>query len=135
MPGKRVFVTTGATAPFQALLDACLSDAILQQLSALGFTHMVVQCGPGADTPASTTRHGVAVSTFDLKPSLASDIASSDLVISHAGTGSILDALRQRKPLIAVVNTALMGNHQLQIASLLSKDGHLLMTTPEVEYV
>ncbi|CCE65326.1 hypothetical protein TPHA_0K01930 [Tetrapisispora phaffii CBS 4417] len=40
----------------------------------------------------------------------------TDLIISHSGTGSILDALRLHKPLIAVVNDSLMDNHQLQIA-------------------
>lgn len=40
----------------------------------------------------------------------------ADLVISHAGTGSILDSLRMKKPLIVCVNDALMDNHQQQIA-------------------
>lgn len=48
------------------------------------------------------------------------------------GTGSILDALRLNKPLITVVNTSLMDNHQLQIASILEKDNHLLMSTPDI---
>lgn len=40
----------------------------------------------------------------------------ADLVISHAGTGSILDSIRMRKPLIVCVNDTLMDNHQQQIA-------------------
>lgn len=49
------------------------------------------------------------------------------------GTGSILDALRKGKPLITVVNTNLMDNHQEQVAGSLAKNGHLIMSTPDIE--
>lgn len=49
------------------------------------------------------------------------------------GTGSILDALRQQKPLIAVVNTGLMDNHQQQVASSFSANGQLIMCEPTFE--
>ncbi len=42
--------------------------------------------------------------------------SKSDLIISHAGTGSILDSLRLKKKLIILVNDKLQDNHQLQIA-------------------
>lgn len=44
----------------------------------------------------------------------------SDLVISHAGTGSIIDTLRikeGKRRLIVMVNKRLKDNHQLEIAS------------------
>ncbi|CEP63607.1 N-acetylglucosaminyldiphosphodolichol N-acetylglucosaminyltransferase catalytic subunit ALG13 LALA0_S08e06458g [Lachancea lanzarotensis] len=50
----------------------------------------------------------------------------ADLVISHAGTGSILDALRLHKRLVVVANTGLMDNHQLQITDRLRSRGHLV---------
>lgn len=37
----------------------------------------------------------------------------------YLGTGSILDALRLKKPLIVVVNPTLLNNHQLDIATAL----------------
>ncbi|CCK70067.1 N-acetylglucosaminyldiphosphodolichol N-acetylglucosaminyltransferase catalytic subunit ALG13 KNAG_0D03210 [Huiozyma naganishii CBS 8797] len=53
-------------------------------------------------------------------------------IISHAGTGSILDALRcqpsentPRPALVAVVNGAPMDNHQLQIANKFAQMGLL----------
>ncbi|VEU20795.1 DEKNAAC101704 [Brettanomyces naardenensis] len=42
--------------------------------------------------------------------------APSELVISHAGTGSILDSLRIGKKLIVLINEALSDNHQVEIA-------------------
>ncbi|CAL9728867.1 UDP-N-acetylglucosamine transferase subunit Alg13p [Monosporozyma unispora] len=55
-------------------------------------------------------------------------IEDSSLVISHAGTGSILDTLRNKtvKPLIVVVNNTLMDNHQEQIASRFQEMGYII---------
>lgn len=50
----------------------------------------------------------------------------SDLVISHAGTGSILDSLKLKKPLIVCVNDKLMDNHQQQIADKFEKLGYIV---------
>lgn len=55
-----------------------------------------------------------------------------DVVISHAGTGSILDSLRLNKKLIVVVNHTLMDNHQKQIAEKFQNLGHILATNPTV---
>lgn len=144
---KTVFVTTGATIPFLALLRQFVSSEVHTLLRGLGFQRLVVQYGPqleqhdlqlyrqfmGAAAADSSNNNGLEVVAFDLKPNLTSDITDADLVISHAGTGSILDALRQNKPLIAVVNTGLMDNHQLQVASSFSANGNLLMCEPTLE--
>ena len=50
-------------------------------------------------------------------------ICESDLVVSHAGTGSMLDVLRLDKPLIVVVNKMLMDNHQTEVADEMQKAG------------
>ena len=47
-----------------------------------------------------------------------------DLFITHAGTGSLLDALNiENVKIIAVVNTSLMNNHQLEIAEKFEEYG------------
>lgn len=49
---------------------------------------------------------------------------SPDFVITHAGTGSLLDALNIEKvKIITVVNTSLMNNHQLEIAEKFEQYG------------
>lgn len=56
--------------------------------------------------------HGLSVEYFDFAPSLAQHMESAALIISHAGSGSVFEALRLQKPLIAVPNPILMANHQ-----------------------
>lgn len=47
-----------------------------------------------------------------------------DLVITHAGTGSLLDALNiENVKIVTVVNTSLMNNHQLEIAEKFEEYG------------
>ncbi len=57
--------------------------------------------------------NGLKVESFDYTPSLAKYMQAASLVISHAGSGSVFEALRLRKPLIAVPNAILMANHQV----------------------
>ncbi|NWS76291.1 ALG13 transferase, partial [Crotophaga sulcirostris] len=63
---------------------------------------------------------------FRFKDSLAEDLRGADLVISHAGAGSCLEALEEGKPLIVVTNEKLMNNHQLELAKQLHRDGYVL---------
>ncbi|KAM9934094.1 hypothetical protein OXX80_006301 [Metschnikowia pulcherrima] len=56
-------------------------------------------------------------------------ISQADLVVSHAGTGSILDTLRSKKPLIVVTNDSLMDNHQAEIAARFEAENYLVKVT------
>eukprot|EP00877_Chromochloris_zofingiensis_P004111 jgi/Chrzof1/13700/Cz08g08190.t1 len=57
---------------------------------------------------------------FDFTPSLAEHISAADLVISHAGSGSIFETLTAGKALIVVPNPLLMDNHQAELGQHLA---------------
>ena len=44
--------------------------------------------------PRSSVENSLNIHVYEYKPSLKQDTESADLVISHAGAGSVLEALR-----------------------------------------
>ncbi|RLV93115.1 UDP-N-acetylglucosamine transferase subunit ALG13 [Spathaspora sp. JA1] len=64
--------------------------------------------------------------TFPYSAHIDVFISKADVIISHAGTGSIIDALKLQKKLMIVVNDQLMDNHQLEIAQEFSKSKYCL---------
>ncbi|WCJ25298.1 hypothetical protein M5689_007193 [Euphorbia peplus] len=73
----------------------------------------------------------VAVDYFTFSSSIADHLRSASLVISHAGSGSIFETLRLRRPLIVVVNEDLMDNHQIELAEELAERKHLYCARPQ----
>ncbi|KAM9269528.1 UDP-N-acetylglucosamine transferase subunit ALG13-like [Cariama cristata] len=122
---KSVFVTVGTTS-FDDLIATVCSPAALQVLRSRGYGKLALQVGRGALKPALQGSPALAVETFRFKDSLAEDLGRADLVISHAGAGSCLEALEKGKPLIVVINEKLMDNHQLELAKQLHRDEHVL---------
>eukprot|EP00451_Oxyrrhis_marina_P036820 CAMPEP_0204382872 /NCGR_PEP_ID=MMETSP0469-20131031/55496_1 /ASSEMBLY_ACC=CAM_ASM_000384 /TAXON_ID=2969 /ORGANISM="Oxyrrhis marina" /LENGTH=209 /DNA_ID=CAMNT_0051375069 /DNA_START=1 /DNA_END=628 /DNA_ORIENTATION=+ len=118
---KKVFVTVGTTL-FDALVHAVDDMEFHKLLASQGYTELVIQYGRGA-VPKLDKAAGspLSVEAFSLKPTLKDDFRTAALVISHAGAGSIMEALRAKRPLITVVNSSLMGNHQLETAVAFEK--------------
>ncbi|KAF8419445.1 glycosyl transferase [Tirmania nivea] len=142
-PRKTALVTVGATAPFPALISASLDPTFLATLSSLGYSHLLIQHGltptnfggtpSGQSLLSNLTNHSTTttstplkITAFDLSANLSTEIAASDLIISHAGSGSILDALRHVKRLVVVPNEDLMDNHQKELARELEAQGYLV---------
>lgn len=73
----------------------------------------------------------LSIKIFRYKRSLRQDMEDADIIISHAGSGSIIEALELNKPLIVVANANLMDNHQCELAEELQAQGYLAYTTPE----
>jgi len=101
-----------------------------------GFSALVVQLGNTSRyLPSDIANWSVdpicvgklTVHAFNLLPSLQTHLKSSSFVICHAGAGSILDCLRLNKPLITVVNSTLMDNHQQELAQHLAKLNYIYM--------
>ena len=61
---------------------------------------------------------------------MTEDRDSADLVISHAGSASIIESLEAGKRLIVIVNEALMDNHQIEMAEKLFDLRYLLFAKP-----
>ncbi|KAI5803479.1 glycosyltransferase family 28 C-terminal domain-containing protein [Peziza echinospora] len=146
-PPKTVLVTVGATFPFPKLTLAALSPPVQRTLLAHNFTHIILQHGLPASSsdPAITavtatlppntppTPHLLAVESHSFLPSLHTHISSADLIISHAGSGTILDVLRMGKRLIVVPNPELMDGHQQELARELQSQGYLVEGSAEEE--
>ncbi|KAI1260976.1 hypothetical protein F5Y18DRAFT_219452 [Xylariaceae sp. FL1019] len=141
---RTAFVTIGATAGFRALLEEVISPRFLDTLRSLRYTNLIVQCGPDHDyfnaiNPKETK--GLSISGFDYAPDLApyylQASAGKDengerergLIISHAGSGSIIEALEFDSTLVAVPNPSLMDNHQVEIAEEMESQGFLIHGT------
>ncbi|KAL7410369.1 glycosyl transferase [Mrakia frigida] len=130
---KTCFVTVGSTS-FDGLVHSILSPSSLAALAAKGFTRLVVQHGNSKLPPSwlvEDTSGRLEVETFTFKDGVEECVREADLVVSHAGAGSILTTLRLDKPLIVVVNLSLMDNHQSELADTLKDKNYLLVATPE----
>ncbi|KAJ2161626.1 hypothetical protein GGF46_001308 [Coemansia sp. RSA 552] len=128
-----VYVTVGST-KFDELVRAVGSREFLQALAIRGFRRLVVQCGASIDVfappPAAAESSGIEIETFRYTNRPQHFIEQAGLVICHAGTGSILDALHSGKPTIAVVNRSLANNHQTEIAQELAAERYLYAAEP-----
>lgn len=129
-PAKTAFASVGTTS-FEALVEAVAGDESLRVLQSLGFRRLRVQTGRGQSQVAEGWRGGVEVSAFRFAPSLRDEMAAADLIICHAGAGTILEALGLGKPLLVVVNEALHDNHQTELAEALESQGHLVSCLPK----
>mmetsp|Transcript_27521 Transcript_27521/g.55516 ORF Transcript_27521/g.55516 Transcript_27521/m.55516 type:complete len:236 (-) Transcript_27521:163-870(-) len=182
--GRSIFVTVGTT-KFDSLISTVSSSQFLSQISKPecgAYVCIAVQYGRGAVTPfvsdnTSTSgveqisddqQHdssddnarlveGVSCSSYRFKPTLRQDMEAADLIISHAGAGSIMEGLelccaanggrikggdatasgdvsqKRRKKLVVVTNAALMNAHQSELADALEARGHLFVVNDPSE--
>ncbi|CAM9526666.1 unnamed protein product [Choristocarpus tenellus] len=128
--GKYAFVTVGTT-KFDDLIRAIDDPEVLLCLANRGFTSVVAQIGHGDYKPVFNTHTKLCCEYFRFKPTLLEDMERADLVVSHAGAGSIMEALGKGKALVAVVNDRLMNNHQEELANAMAERNYLLATSPE----
>ncbi|MCL4134537.1 UNVERIFIED_CONTAM: hypothetical protein GTU68_016105 [Idotea baltica] len=119
---KNVFVTVGST-HFNDLIEEVTQSAFLKVLYSKGYKFLSIQIGKGTYVPDEGVFQGVNVEVFRYKETLKDNFERSDLVISHAGAGSCIEALECNKPLIAVINHSLMNNHQIELAEALAEQG------------
>lgn len=123
----RCVILSGATVPFTELVRA-VDQNLINKLSEKGFTELYVQYGHAEASFRPPASAQLRIKGFDFTPEIKQLIGGASLVISHAGSGSILDSLERgsgqsTRRVIVVVNTELMDNHQLELATKLEKVG------------
>ncbi|XP_076458829.1 UDP-N-acetylglucosamine transferase subunit ALG13-like [Babylonia areolata] len=130
MKDKSVFVTVGTT-EFDQLIKSVTSADVCKVLCELGYTKVLLQTGRGQFQPQSAqlSHDSPAVQSYTFKDSIADDIAAADLVICHAGAGSVLETLTAGKATLVVINDELMDNHQEELAKQLQQLHHLFYCT------
>ncbi|XP_075975287.1 alg13 UDP-N-acetylglucosaminyltransferase subunit [Anticarsia gemmatalis] len=124
----KCFVTVGTT-KFDMLCEYILTEPVLTALKNIGCEQITVQIGKSNVEPDVYHKEGVEITMYRFKDSIIEDIRNADLVISHAGAGSCLETLEEKKPLLVVVNEDLMNNHQLELAEKLQIKSHLYYCT------
>lgn len=86
---------------------------------------------PAAHDEAVFESAHLTIVGFPFTTDIVAQIQHADIVVSHAGTGSILDVLRCGNRLVVVTNESLLDNHQLEVAAAMAKDGYLKHCTVE----
>ncbi|KAL7567605.1 hypothetical protein ACA910_000201 [Epithemia clementina (nom. ined.)] len=125
---RTIFVTVGTTL-FEKLVQSVTNVEALEWMHRNGYKELIVQFGKGVrpiiDASVLADKK-ISVDLYDFKPSLAGDMAKADLVISHAGAGTVSEVLQLKRPrLVVVVNTLLMDNHQLELAHAMQRRKYL----------
>ncbi|KAJ3209138.1 hypothetical protein HK099_008568 [Clydaea vesicula] len=111
---------------FDKLIELISSESFVELLHELKFTSVTVQHG-GSPFTLKTIKN-IVLKAFSYSDEIGKYFEKADLIVSHAGSGSILEALELNKPLLVVVNDGLMNNHQSELAEILNRQGVLLKT-------
>lgn len=126
----KLFVTVGTTR-FDALINKISTPLFLSKISKAGFTHLTLQIGNSPCILKSEIHPDIHIDIFDFTTDVQAFMRTSDLIISHAGAGSILDAIECSAGLIVCVNENLMDNHQTELAEEMNKLKMAIMCTPK----
>ncbi len=96
-----IFATVGTQLPFPRFL------ALLDDIAARHGIEIVAQtCEPGVDYPHLKTHAQMAPTVFD------EAIKRCDLIVGHAGIGTVLSALKVQKPVVLFPRRAALGEHR-----------------------
>lgn len=124
-----IFVTVGSQMPFDRLIAA-----VDRWAGEAGRTDVVAQIGDSAFEPISIESfERVAPAEFERL------CAEAELLIAHAGMGSILTALRNGTPVLVMPRRGALretrNDHQVATAKALSAQGRVMVAMDEDELV
>ncbi|KAI9256154.1 glycosyltransferase family 1 protein [Helicostylum pulchrum] len=123
-----LFITVGSTG-FDDLVSKVTCQSFISSLTLLGINKVRVQYGTSEPIFIKNIQayNGprIDITGYKYKNSITEDIEQADIVISHAGSGTVLQVLRLDKKLIVVVNMSLMDNHQYQLAQAMESRNYV----------
>ncbi len=130
---KRLLITVGTT-EFEELLERMDCEEFLSSVQSLGFNHIFLQYGRGSLvlkylTTEYCSKRGIFFVSVAFTNSLFLEMKAADLIIGHAGAGTVLEVITLRKPFLCVTNSTLQGNHQQELAEALQKSNICFVTS------
>jgi UDP-N-acetylglucosamine transferase subunit ALG13 len=124
-----ILVTVGTDGPFDRLIRT-----VDEWAGSTGRADVIAQIGKTTLVP----KHIKAHEFFD-PPQFREYFSEAELIIAHAGMGTILSALRYQKPLLVMPRRASLGEqrneHQLATARHLQEMGKVTVAFDEKELV
>ena len=133
----KILFTVGTT-KFEKLIEQIEKidfDNIIANNPSLKSIEITIQKGNGQNQPklkpceTSNSKKIRIIETFDYTKNLPKYINENDVIVSHAGAGTILEVLEAEKKLIAVINDDLMDNHQTELAKKMEELNHCFMSS------
>ena len=106
----RILVTVGTT-KFDDLIDCVLENSHL-------FKDHILTMQIGSYS-GDISRLPATATFFEYTLNMADYYATTDYVITHGGSGTILNALNLNIPILVIPNTKLLHNHQLEVVEKL----------------
>lgn len=97
-----IFLTVGTQLAFDRLVRS-----VDQWASANPDVPVFAQTGPGAYSPKSMS-HSDFLKPHELKKKME----EADLIVAHAGMGTIISALQMQKPIVVLPRRAALGEHR-----------------------
>lgn len=107
----KIFVTVGTTT----------FDEMIEAVDKLGLNGITFQIAKGIYIPKSGEY-------FTFTDEIEQYYEQSDLIITHAGAGSIYKLLEKRKKILVVPNVSRTDSHQLQIAKYLDVNNYAFVS-------
>ena len=124
-----IFVTVGTQdKPFVRLIEAVEKAVLAGEIT----DEIIVQAG-------NTKYESKVLNVLNYVPfdEFNNYISKADIIITHGGVGSILNALKLKKKIIAVPRLSKYGehinDHQLQVIQKMTEDGYILSCEDESE--
>ncbi len=113
----KIFVTVGTTE-----FDDLITE--MDKYASRTGQHIVFQVGHGGHYVPKMGKY------YKTKPDLSTDLRSADIIISHGGGGTILEALALERRVVAVANPRMKAKHQDDLVDHLASEGYIIKGTP-----